>query len=110
MIKNFRSYDLAVQFYKKCKDFKLPQHLKSQLVRAASSIVLNLAEGSAKPTFKDRRRYYFISLASVRECQSILDISNNFDPDLFVLADTLGAHVYKLCYSNCDTLKRDKKR
>ena len=38
------------------------QPLKDQFKRAASSIVLNLAEGSAKPTAKDRKKFYYISL------------------------------------------------
>ncbi len=38
----FRSYDLAVELYRRCKPLLLPAHLKDQLLRASSSVVLNL--------------------------------------------------------------------
>ncbi len=41
-MRNFRTYDLAVQFYRATKSMELPGHLRSQLLRAASSVVLNL--------------------------------------------------------------------
>ena len=63
--------------------------------RVASSIVLNLAEGSAKPTAKDRKKFYYISLGSLREVQAILDIINH--TELTKQADKLGAYLYKLC-------------
>ena len=57
MIRNFRCYDLAVQFYRTAGRLNLPRHLKEQLLRAASSIVLNLAEGDGRQTAADRRRF-----------------------------------------------------
>jgi four helix bundle protein len=44
MRKNFRTYQLAVEFYRSAKTLQLPRHLKDQLNRASSSVVLNLAE------------------------------------------------------------------
>jgi four helix bundle protein len=44
-MKNFRTYFLAVNFYKQIKCHKLPKNLGDQLERAASSVALNLAEG-----------------------------------------------------------------
>jgi four helix bundle protein len=91
----FRTYDLAVAFYHQAIELKLPYHLKDQLQRAASSVALNLAEGSAKPTVKDRARFYRIALGSLREVQAVLALSRN---DLLSeKADCLGAHLYKLC-------------
>ena len=94
-MKNFRSLQLAVAFYKSCQSLKLPYHLKDQLNRAASSICLNLAEGSSK-TLKDKRRFYRIALASLRESQAVLDLSVPSGPALCREADLLGAHLYKL--------------
>ena len=67
----------------------------AQFHRASLSIVLNLAEGSAKPTAKDRRKFYRIGLGSLREVQAILDIIGHIQ--LIKEADKLGAFLYKLC-------------
>ena len=60
MLKNFRSYHVAVEFYQECENITLKHYIKDQLMRAALSIVNNLAEVSAKPTEADRRRFYSI--------------------------------------------------
>jgi four helix bundle protein len=97
LLKNFRSYQLAVRLYRLCEEIKCAPHLKEQLSRASSSIALNLAEGSARATMKDRRRYYNIAMGSVRECQTILDLmSISTDSEVVKLADQLGAGIYKL--------------
>ncbi len=99
MLKNFRSYQLAVQFHQSCQTIRLPGYLKDQLLRASSSIALNLSEGSAKPTRRDQLKFYFIALGSLRECQAALDLAPQAPPELVQLADQLGGHVYRLCHS-----------
>jgi four helix bundle protein len=96
-MKDFRSYQLAVSFYRQCRSYNLPHYLKIQLLRAASSIALNLAEGSAKKSLADRRRFYRIAFASLRECQAILQLEPN--QTLSLSADTLAAHTYRLIKS-----------
>ncbi len=49
MLTHFRTYQLAVQFHRECYSARLPGYLKNQLLRAAHSVALNLAEGSGKP-------------------------------------------------------------
>ena len=98
MLNNFRTYGLAVTYYKSCASLTLPRFLKDQLNRASSSIVLNLAEGSAKPTAKERARFYAIAFASLRETQSIQDLSAITDEPLIKQADHLGACLYKLSH------------
>jgi four helix bundle protein len=54
MLPQFAAYQLAVRHYRLCRELRLPAHLRDQMLRASSSVVLDLAEGSAKPTVKDR--------------------------------------------------------
>ncbi len=49
-MKNFKTYQLSVSLYKACTALRLPSHLKNQLLRASSSIPLNLADGGAGAT------------------------------------------------------------
>ena len=71
MLKNFRAYAISVEFYGAAQTLVLPAHLKEQLRRASASVCLNLAEGSAKPSRADQRRFYFVALGSLRESQAI---------------------------------------
>ena len=59
MLKNFKTFELSVKFYRECEKLRLPVHLKNQLSKASSSVSLNLAEGSGKPTNKDQLRFYY---------------------------------------------------
>ena len=44
-MKNFRTYQLSIQFYRATSKAPVPGHLRNQLLRAASSFTLNLGEG-----------------------------------------------------------------
>ena len=96
MLRDFRSYQLAVQFYRQANGQKLPHYLKDQFVRAASSVALNLSEGSAKRTVADRRRFYRIALGSVRECEAVLDLAHPKCQPLESSLDLLARHVQTL--------------
>ena len=97
MYKGFRSYELSVELYHECKKAQLPYYLKDQLLRASSSVCLNLSEGSAKVSKKERIKFYTTSLASLREIQTIIDLEKGRLDFLFPKADILGAHLYRLC-------------
>jgi four helix bundle protein len=94
VLKNFRTYQLAKEFYQECQKLKFKEPLGDQFERATLSIVLNLAEGSGKPSKRDRKKFYAISLGSLREVQAILDLTNQ--SELLIKADRLGANIYKL--------------
>ena len=49
-------------------------HLSDQLTRAATSIVLNIAEGTGKASIADKRRYYLSARGSAAESAAILDV------------------------------------
>jgi hypothetical protein len=56
MLAKFKTYQLALEFHRLISDVNAPTHLRDQVLRASSSVVLNIAEGSAKLTLPDRRR------------------------------------------------------
>ncbi len=96
MIKNFRTYDLAVSFYRLIQKLSVEKHLRDQLLRASSSIALNLAEGSGKPTRKDQIKFFSIAMGSLRESQAILELEEVIERDVLESADKLGASIYRL--------------
>ena len=100
-MKNFRTYNIAVAFYHQSQALRIKRHLKDQLTRASSSIVLNLAEGAGRFGRKDQKKFFNIAFASLRESQAILDIEKITDPKILTSADTLAAHIFKLIKS-CD--------
>jgi four helix bundle protein len=51
-----------------------PSHLCDQLSRAATSIVLNIAEGAGKHSKPDKRRYYVTARGSATESAALLDV------------------------------------
>ena len=96
MLKNFRTYDFAVSFYRTTQTLKLPGHIRDQLSRAAASIVANLQEGNGRSTVADKRRMFHIAMGSLRECQGMLDISPVEYPEAVKMADQLGAAMHCL--------------
>ena len=104
-MRSFRTLDLAVEFYEKTENLKLQGNLRDQLHRAASSISLNLSEGNAKRTVKEKKRYYHTAYASLQECKTILRLIKNSELELDKLADHLGASIYKLMISDLRALQ-----
>lgn len=96
MLSQFRTYNLSVSLYRATASLKLDRHLKDQLLRAASSVPLNLAEGSGKRSPKDRRRFYDIAWGSLNEVSAIIDLSGVKQSDLLQLLDATRASLYKL--------------
>ncbi|MEW6056190.1 MAG: four helix bundle protein [Bdellovibrionota bacterium] len=100
MIQNFQAYELALQLYRKVEVIELKHHLKDQLMRASQSVVLNLAEGSAKPTWKDKTRFYAIAFGSIREVQAVFDLISLEDAETLKLTDRIAGCLYRLTYRN----------
>ena len=95
-MRNFRTYDLAISFYRATEHIELPGHLRSQLLRAASSVVLNLGEGYGKFSKPDQRRFYQIAFGSIRECQAIFDIVATAPTAARLMLDHLAASAFRL--------------
>jgi len=77
---NFPVYKLALDLIDDitaiCKRITTQDFLfiKDQLMRASSSIVLNIAEGAGKWTKRDKINFYRISRGSAYECRAALDL------------------------------------
>ena len=68
-MKTFIALERAKEFYREVKVIKLPYYMKDQLLRASSSVALNLSEGNAKYSLKEKNRFYSIAYASLKECK-----------------------------------------
>jgi four helix bundle protein len=89
-------FQLALELYQNCEQLKAKAAIRDQLSRASLSIVLNSAEGSAKSTAPERRRFYAIALGSLRETEALLHILRA-QPQL-ALVNRLGGCVYRLVH------------
>lgn len=98
-MKTFRTLELAIEFHELAVNLKVSGHLRDQLLRAASSIPLNLSEGNAKYSVKEKKRFYQTAYASLKECQTILKMAKPDDAKAHATADHLGACLYKLLES-----------
>jgi four helix bundle protein len=92
-MKNFRTYQMALELYREGKKLELKGEIRDQLERASLSVVLNLAEGSAKMGQKERRRFFTIAMGSLRETQACLEINNS---GLLDKVDRLAASLHCL--------------
>lgn len=81
-----------LEIYKKAREFRKElkkyfpkirdRYLRDQIQRASLSIILNLTEGAAKYSYKEKVHYYRIARGSAFECVPILQ--ELFDDEVFI--------------------------
>src|SRR5690349_683478 len=95
----FDAYNCSRQMVKACYQLskQIPEierfGLVQQIRRAATSVTINMAEGSSRRSAVERRRYYEISRGSIVEIDSILDLFVDLNycvkEDLLALGDLI---------------------
>lgn len=98
-MKSFRTLDLAKDYYRLGRGLKFAGHLRELFLKCSSSVALNLSEGNAKMSSKEKLRFYEIAHGSFRESVTILDLEEIADEKIREVADRLGASLYKLTRS-----------
>ncbi len=86
----------------------IPAYAKNQLGRASLSIVLNIAEGSAKFTKRDRRSFFVIARGSVFESAALIDILSDENEIPLELKNQLEARfeeISKMLYAMIKNLE-----
>lgn len=75
------AYTFVLDLYKCTKDFPKTeeQNVTSQIRRAAVSIPLNIAEGSAKASNREFAYYLNVAYASAKEVEVLLQLSRDFE-------------------------------
>jgi four helix bundle protein len=91
-MKNFRTYQLALDLYRSAKKLELKGEIRDQIERASLSVILNLAEGSAK-VGRSRKNFFRIAMGSLRETQACLDV---LESPLMAKADAVAASLHRL--------------
>lgn len=99
-------YLKAKAFHTACKTIlrknKTEKYVNDQLGRASYSIVLNIAEGSAKSSKADRRNYFTTARGSTFECVAIVDLLRDekmIDEEVYAIQISLAGEISKLLYT-----------
>ena len=82
---------------------QIPPYTKNQLGRASLSIMLNIAEGSAKFSNKDRKNFFITARGSVFECSSLVkflhgesELADDLTNDLYCAFDEISRILYTM--------------
>ena len=76
-----------------------------QLKRALASAILNLSEGNGRTSHKERARFFDISLASIAESASAIDIINVYGYISQETAEEIKSHL-RIAYAMIRKLQK----
>ena len=107
-----KAYQLTLLIYKYIRDFPRCEEfgLKSQLRRAAVSVISNIAEGFKREHLRDKLRFYNQSQSSIEElkCQILLSYDlNYFDKDKFIELDQMSDEAGRVLYGWIESQKTE---
>ena len=108
MTVRFQCLDRATKLYKECKKLRLESFIRNQLLRAMSSVALNLAEGNHRRSQKDKLRFFNYAFTSLKEVQQIIALEDltNLEKE----AKELAAMIFVLNRNLTDTANRHRSR
>ncbi len=94
------AFSLCLWIYKITKNFPTDEKIGiiSQMRRSAQSVPMNIAEGNAKRSLKDRARYFEIGIASLDElhCQCRISLGLEYiNQETF---DKANDHIHRVSY------------
>lgn len=98
---------LVKKIYRFTLDFpyKFQSSLGDQLRRASLSVVLNIVEGGARKSAKERRQFLNIALSSLKESKYLLNFAQEFTllkekdyEEMMTLTNRLARILYGILY------------
>lgn len=95
-MRKFETLNLALQFSQNVRQLRIDGEVRRQLLLAATSIPLKLAEGNAKYSAMEKRRLYQIAYALLKECQVIIRTMSIRDAKVVSTANHLKASLDRL--------------
>lgn len=91
-----KSHNLVLQIYKISEQFPRKEELTSQMIRAVSSISMNIAEGCGKSSLKEYLRFINISISSTTELEYQIMLSKDLRYIDHILYEELTRHVIEV--------------
>ena len=105
-----KAYSANEEIYRFLKKNNIiPPYAKNQLGRASLSVMLNIAEGSAKYTARDRRNFLVTARASAFECAALINFfhgEGELTVELKDLLYTAFDEISRILYTMIRNLER----
>lgn len=109
-------YQKSLRFYSQCSELTAEkisdEAIKNQLGRAALSVPLNIAEGSAKFSKAYRRNFFDVARASIHETVAIMDVlrsSKVISQDKYNCMECDAAEISKILFVMIRNLENSSK-